>query len=108
MNVNSDFWHGKSVLVTGHTGFMGGWLVVVLKEFGARVIGYSFPPPTIPSFFDSIGLDELLDDDVRADVRDLPKLSNVVRERRKSSFILLRNRSSGKRFADPPKHSTST
>ena len=78
MNVNSDFWHGKCVLVTGHTGFMGGWLVVFLKEFGARVVGYSLAPPTIPSFFDCVGLGELLEDDVRADVRDLTRLSNVV------------------------------
>jgi len=82
MNVNSDFWYGKCVLVTGHTGFMGGWLTVLLKEFGARVVGYSLAPPTTPSFFASVGLDELLADDVRADVRDLTKLSNVVRAQR--------------------------
>jgi CDP-glucose 4,6-dehydratase len=78
MNINSDFWYGKCVLVTGHTGFMGGWLTVLLKEFGARVVGYSLAPPTTPSFFDSVGLSELLEDDVRGDVRDLTKLSNVV------------------------------
>ena len=82
MNVNSDFWYGKSVLVTGHTGFMGGWLTVLLKEFGARVAGYALPPPTTPSFFDAVGLGELLAADVRADVRDLTKLLNVVRAQR--------------------------
>ena len=61
MSVNSDFWYGKSVLVTGHTGFMGGWLAVLLKEFGARVAGYALAPPTTPSFFDAVGLGELLD-----------------------------------------------
>ena len=82
MNVNSTFWYGKSVLVTGHTGFMGGWLTVLLNEFGARVAGYSLAPPTTPSFFDSVRLGELLEDDVRADVRDLTKLSDIVRARR--------------------------
>jgi CDP-glucose 4,6-dehydratase len=60
MKVDRDFWRGKRVLVTGHTGFMGGWLTVLLNEFGARVIGYALAPPTIPSFFDSVGLGALL------------------------------------------------
>ena len=78
MGVNDHFWRGKRVLVTGHTGFMGGWLTVVLNEFGARVIGYALAPPTAPSFFDAVGLRELLDEDMRADVRDLTKLSAVI------------------------------
>ena len=82
MNVNIDFWRGKCVLLTGHTGFMGGWLTVLLKEFGARVVGYSLAPPTTPSFFETVGLGELLEADVRADVRDLTKLLNVVRTQR--------------------------
>ncbi len=82
MKVNGDFWRGKRVLVTGHTGFMGGWLTVGLKEFGAIVAGYALAPPTTPSFFDAVELRGLLDADVRADVRDLSKLSDVVREQR--------------------------
>lgn len=89
MNVDSGFWRGKRVLVTGHTGFMGGWLVVVLKELGAGVIGYSLPPPTTPSFFDSVGLGRLLDDDIRADVRDLARLSNVMKERQPDIVVHL-------------------
>jgi CDP-glucose 4,6-dehydratase len=82
MGVNDHFWRGKRVLVTGHTGFMGGWLTVVLSEFGARVIGYALAPPTMPSFFEAVGLRELLDEDTRADIRDLAKLSAVFREHR--------------------------
>ena len=77
--INGNFWRGKCVLVTGHTGFMGGWLTVVLGELGARVIGYALAPPTAPSFFEAVGLSALLDEDTRADVRDLAKLSAVIR-----------------------------
>ena len=82
MGVNDHFWRGKRALVTGHTGFMGGWLTVVLNEFGARVIGYALAPPTVPSFFEAVALRELLDEDVRADVRDLTKLLAVFRQHR--------------------------
>ena len=82
MDVTHHFWRGKRVLVTGHTGFMGGWLTVVLNELGARASGYALPPPTVPSFFETVALRELLDEDVRADVRDLAKLSRLFREHR--------------------------
>jgi CDP-glucose 4,6-dehydratase len=78
MGVNSNFWRGKPVLVTGHTGFMGGWLTVALKELGARVVGYSLVPPTSPSFFQTVGLERLLDADIRGDVRDAAKLQDAV------------------------------
>ena len=77
--INGDFWRDKHVLVTGHTGFMGGWLTVVLGELGARVIGYALAPPTAPCFFEAVGLSAVLDEDTRADVRDLAKLSAVIR-----------------------------
>jgi CDP-glucose 4,6-dehydratase len=41
----------KTVFVTGHTGFIGSWLVLWLQSLGAKVIGYSLEPPTKPSLF---------------------------------------------------------
>lgn len=49
--MNTDFWKGKRVLVTGHTGFKGGWLSAWLTLAGADVFGYALDIPTIPSFF---------------------------------------------------------
>ena len=51
MNV-LDFYNGKKVFVTGHTGFKGSWLCKILKKAGADIVGYSLEPPTSPSLFE--------------------------------------------------------
>ncbi len=79
--VNADFWRGKSVLVTGHTGFKGGWLSAWLHILGARVIGYALPPPTNPSLFEAAGLGSLVESHI-ADLRDYDRLCAVVAETR--------------------------
>lgn len=71
-------YHGKTVLVTGHTGFKGAWLTTWLLELGANVIGYSLPdPPTVPSLFVAAGLSEKITD-VRGDIRDLAKVRQTI------------------------------
>jgi CDP-glucose 4,6-dehydratase len=47
MDVKENIWHGKSILVTGHTGFKGAWLSCLLRELGANVIGLSLPPSPV-------------------------------------------------------------
>ncbi|MCX7971505.1 MAG: CDP-glucose 4,6-dehydratase [Negativicutes bacterium] len=49
-------WTGLRVLVTGHTGFKGGWLCLMLKQLGAEVYGFSRDVPTMPSFYEAVGL----------------------------------------------------
>jgi CDP-glucose 4,6-dehydratase len=63
------FWRGRRVLLTGHTGFKGAWLAVWLQRLGARVAGFSLPPPTSPSLFDALALEPTLDHTI-GDVRD--------------------------------------
>ena len=52
-----EFYKGKRVLVTGHTGFKGSWMCRVLLLAGAEVCGYALEPPTEPSLFELAGLD---------------------------------------------------
>lgn len=58
MNIDiMKFYKGKNVLVTGHTGFKGSWMTSILLMAGANVTGYSLKPPTNPSLYEVIGLD---------------------------------------------------
>lgn len=69
---------GLPVLVTGHTGFKGSWLTLWLSELGAKVVGYSLEaPPTKPSNFELMKLGRHIVD-IRADVRDLEQLQEVI------------------------------
>ncbi|NLU49346.1 MAG: CDP-glucose 4,6-dehydratase, partial [Syntrophomonadaceae bacterium] len=72
-------YRGKRVLVTGHTGFKGTWLTLWLRMLGAEVLGYALDPPTSPSLFDLLGLDESITH-VVADVRDKGRLAAAVSE----------------------------
>ena len=66
------------VLVTGHTGFKGGWLSVWLSRLGAQVHGYALDPPTTPSFFDAARVGAILKSDTRADLADGAALKRAV------------------------------
>jgi CDP-glucose 4,6-dehydratase len=67
-------WRGRSVLVTGHTGFSGGWLTLWLHRLGASVHGYALEPPTEPSLFEVCGVQQLLASDTRGDLADQERL----------------------------------
>jgi hypothetical protein len=67
--MNPGFWSGKRVLVTGHTGFKGGWLVAWLRHLGAEVAGLALPPSTTPNLFDLAQTAQDIDS-VFADIRD--------------------------------------
>ena len=68
--VNTDFWHGKRVFLTGHTGFKGSWLSLVLAAMGARVYGYSLGSVSDPSMFALAQVAGVLSEDGRGDIRD--------------------------------------
>ncbi len=77
INPDTQFWKNRKVLITGHTGFKGSWLGLWLKSLGADVTGYSLKPPTSPSMFELLSLQEHLES-IIGDVRDLDQLSSVV------------------------------
>ena len=66
---DAAFWGGRRVLVTGHTGIKGAWLVLWLRQLGAAVTGFALDPPTDPSLFAAARVGEGMDD-LRGDVRD--------------------------------------
>ena len=73
---NLSFYQGKKVLVTGHTGFKGTWLCRILTLAGAKVTGFALNPPTDPSMFVILGMDQEMDS-VIGDVRNLSQLKEV-------------------------------
>lgn len=75
--VKADFWKGKKVLITGHTGFKGGWLSFWLKILGADVVGYALPPSTNPNLFQIADIPRGMNS-VVADVRDFAHLKKIV------------------------------
>lgn len=70
---------GKTVLVTGHTGFKGSWLSAWLHQLGAEVVGVSIDVPTDPSHFETIGLSEVITDH-RLDLREREAVVELVHE----------------------------
>jgi CDP-glucose 4,6-dehydratase len=75
--VNKNFWKGKKVLITGHTGFKGSWLCMLLNTMGAEISGYALEPPTEPSLFDLCNI-KLFVNSTIADIRDLDKLLKKI------------------------------
>src|SRR5580692_6255257 len=75
--IDQSFWKGKSVFMTGHTGFKGGWLATWLAEMGSAVHGYGLPPVTKPSYFAMCDLTDKISC-VTGDVRDAQLLSNSM------------------------------
>ena len=74
-----EFYKGKKVLVTGHTGFKGSWLCQILVGAGAEVTGYSLEPPTDPSLFDEAHIADKINH-VVGDIRDRAHLMKVFEE----------------------------
>lgn len=81
MGLNRSFWEGRRVLVTGHTGFKGAWLLVMLQELGAETYGFSLNAPTSPSLFDLLQLQNACVHRT-GDVRDLEALDATMAEAR--------------------------
>lgn len=70
---NPQFWKGKKVFLTGHTGFKGSWAALVLSSFGAQVKGFSLAPPSEPSLFESANVASVIKHEI-GDIRNLESL----------------------------------
>ena len=77
--VDADFWNGKRVYLTGHTGFKGSWLALWLAKMGAIVKGYALTPPTSPSLFEQGKVGELIESEI-GDIRQLEKITASMQD----------------------------
>lgn len=74
-----EFWKGKKVLITGHTGFKGSWLAFWLDSLGAEVCGYSLAPDAQPNLFENLELESKIHSNF-GDIRDLENFEKVITE----------------------------
>ncbi len=73
-----EFWQGKRVFLTGHSGFKGAWLTVWLQSLGAKVCGYSLPPETSPNLFSILNVGAYCEENIFADIRHYDTLKNAL------------------------------
>ena len=76
--INKKFWKNKRVLITGHTGFKGGWLSVWMKILGAKISRYSLNPLTKKNFFESTKIKKIFIKDFRKNIKDYKKLEECI------------------------------
>lgn len=79
MELNTAFWRGKRVLVTGHTGFKGAWLTLWLHQMGAEVFGLALAPSTSPNLYELAGLDQVISSKI-SDVTDRAAVGSILTE----------------------------
>jgi len=77
--IDTQFWSGKRVFLTGHTGFKGSWLSLWLGELGAQVHGFALEPPTNPSLYTLAKISNTIDETI-ADVRDSQAVFNALEQ----------------------------
>ncbi len=82
----NDFYNGRKVLITGHTGFKGSWLSILLTWLGADVYGYSLNPPTDPSLYELANIDKIVTSTI-GDIRDYKLLQKTLKKVRPEVVI---------------------
>ncbi len=101
LGVDPEFWHGRRVLLTGHTGFKGSWLALWLERLGAEVVGLSMGVPTNPSLFELARVGEGVSS-IEADIRDAEAVKRAVADARPEIVIHMAAQSLVRRsFAQP-------
>lgn len=75
---NLRFWDNRSVLITGHTGFKGGWLAVLLHTLGAKVFGVALPPDSSESLYEAASIESVLVESIFQDIRNRPETRAAI------------------------------
>jgi CDP-glucose 4,6-dehydratase len=78
LGINKELWKGKRVIVTGHTGFKGSWLSLILHKLGAQVYGISLPAIQPRSLYVDAKIFELLEEEFIQDIREIEKLTKIL------------------------------
>ena len=73
-----NFWRGRKTLITGHTGFKGGWLALWLHKLGAQITGIALPASTSPSLYDTAKVKSVVEETV-GDIRNADFLMDKIR-----------------------------
>ena len=85
----SNFWKNRNVLITGHTGFKGGWLALYLNTLGAKLFGYSLEPDSSNSFYTVNSLQNIFVKSVFGDIRDSKNFEKVLQDSQPSIIFHL-------------------
>ena len=76
--MKNNFWKNKKILITGHTGFKGSWLTLILHGLGSKITGFALNPISKPNFFDGLNLSRFLHKDYRNNILNFAKLKSVI------------------------------
>ncbi|MGB3209931.1 MAG: CDP-glucose 4,6-dehydratase [Desulforhopalus sp.] len=86
VEMNAGFWHGKTVLITGHTGFKGSWLSLLLETGGTQVVGFALAPPSEPNFFEVSNVARGITS-LTGDVRSYQQVRSAIQKHRPEIVI---------------------
>ena len=88
LEINKEFWKNKRVLVTGHTGFKGSWLIIWLQKLESIITGFSKDIPTTPSLFELSEIKNEIDS-ISGDIRNFNDIKKVIHEKKPEIIIHL-------------------